>query len=275
MSIQPVTTEIQAIAPELIPPDFFNDPWNHVIQRSLLQTPRANSAYYAGPGPSYAVYEPDLGFGFYDPTGQQTEAWARWVCEARLPMLAGETHTHYALLQQMGAIQPEESDVQIFCRYEAQDFCVQDGVLPAAKDSTLKLKQAAPADLDKLFYFYSRSETMQARSRESLLHTIQHNKLFFLQKLGKTVAAALTHCESDNAALIGGVYTPAIYRGKGYGYLCVHALLAALKDEGKTPVLFYEKNNSAARKLYQKLGFRPYGEWMLIELSYQSSDAND
>lgn len=271
MTIQPVVSGIQEIAPAEIPRDFFSDPWHHVIQRSLIQTPRPNTAYYAGPGPSYAIYEPDLGFGYYDPTGMQLEAWANWVSEARLPMLAGETHSHYALLQQMGAQLAEDSPLQIFCRYEAQDFCVHDGAMPGVKDSTLKLKQATPADLDKLYYFYSRSETMQARSRESLLHTIQHNKLFFLQKLGKTVSAALTHCESDSAALIGGVYTPAIYRGKGYGYLCVHALLAALKDEGKTPVLFYEKNNSAARKLYQKLGFRPNGEWMLIELTYEES----
>lgn len=262
MSIQPVLSE-------QISPDFFTDPWHHVIQHSLLRQPRPETGFFMGPGPSYGIYEPDLGFGFFDPQGQHLDAWSWWVIQSRLPMLAGETTSHYGLLEKMGSLLPPDDPLQVFCRYEAQDFCVQDGQLPAAGASTLRLKQAGPQDLDKLFYFYSRSETMQARSRASLLYTIQHNKLFYLQKMGKIVSAALTHCESPAAALIGGVYTPAMYRGKGYGYLCVHALCDALKAEGKTPVLFYEKNNHAARKLYQKLGFRPYGEWTLIELTYQ------
>lgn len=271
MSSHSALSEIRSLAAEQLSAELFPDPWHHVIQRSLLKHRRELTTYHLGPAGSAGIFEPDLGFGFYDPTGLHTETWARWVNQAQLPMLAGEMHSHYGLLQQMGAVQPEDDPIQIFCRYEAQDFVVLDGALPGVADSSLKLKQATPADLDKLFYLYSRSETMQARSRESLLHTIRHNKLFYLQKLGKIVSAALTHCETDEAGLIGGVYTPAIYRGKGYGYQCVHGLLSALKEEGKTPVLFYEKNNQPARKLYQKLGFRPYGEWILIELTYQSS----
>ncbi|MEZ0370085.1 MAG: GNAT family N-acetyltransferase, partial [Candidatus Sericytochromatia bacterium] len=205
-----------------------------------------------------------------DPGGQEMATWSRWIAEARLPMLAGELNSHYGLLQKMGDVLPADDPVQVYCRYETQDFCVHDGSLPAVPESSLKLKQARSEDVDKLFHFYQRSETMQARSRGSLLYTIEHNRLFYLQKLGKIVSAALTHCESSDAGLIGGVYTPALHRGKGYGYLCVHALLAALKADGKTPCLFYEKNNNAARKLYQKLGFRPYGEWVLIELTYEN-----
>lgn len=259
---------IQAIASEQIPAGFFTDPWHHVIARSLMQQQRPGTRYFAGPA-SYGLYEPDLGFGYYDPTGADREAWARLIARERFQMLAGETDSHYGLLQQLGSIMPEDDPLQIMCRYEAQDFVVLDGQLPPARESTLKLKQARPEDIDKLYHFYQKSETMQARSKPSLLYTIQHNKLFYLQKVGKIVSAALTHCESSDAGLIGGVYTPAIHRGKGYGYLCVHALLAALKAEGKTPVLFYEKNNEPARKLYQKLGFRPYGEWILIELIYE------
>src|SRR5690606_21798744 len=110
-------------------------------------------------------------------------------------ILAGETHQHYRLLQHLGQFLPADAPLQILCRYEHQDFCIQAQDLPALPPSPLRLKQAEAKDLDKLFYFYQRSETMQVRSRESLLYTIEHNRLFYLHKLGKIVSAALTHCE--------------------------------------------------------------------------------
>ncbi|PKL76697.1 MAG: hypothetical protein CVV27_08945 [Candidatus Melainabacteria bacterium HGW-Melainabacteria-1] len=238
---------IRTVPLQDLPPDVFNDAGHHVILRSLLQHPRPQTVSYAGPDGSYAIYDPEMGFCYHNPTGQHLGLWARWIAERQLPMLAGELNSHYALLQTMGDVITEDEPIQIFCRYETQDFCVQDSELPPVPASTLRLKQAEPGDVDRLFHFYQRSETMQARSRESLLYTIQHNRLIYLQKLGKIVSAALTHCESADSALIGGVYTPAMHRGKGYGFLCVHALLAALKAESKTPMLFYEKQNAAAR----------------------------
>lgn len=260
---------IESIAAAAIPADVFSNPWHHVILRSLQRAPRAETACYAGPGPVYGIYDPDMGFGYHNPEQRDLAAWAKTILDARLPMLAGEHHSHYALLQTMGEVIDDNDPVQVFCRYEAQDFVIHEGELPPQPESPLKLKRAEPADVDKLFQFYARSETMQARSRASLLHTITHHRLYYLQKLGKPVSAALTHCESPEAGLIGGVYTPAAFRGKGYGYLCMHALMRSLKADGLRPVLFYEKNNTAARALYRKLGFQAYGEWILIELTYQ------
>lgn len=256
-----------------IPPQTFNDPWHHVIQRCLLERPRNQMTCYTDGQGAYGIYESDMGFGYHNPNNTNVQAWAAWIADAKLPMLAGELKSHYQLLTTMGEILPAEGPVEVLCRYEQQDFCIHDGDLPGLESSPLRLKQAGPEDVDKLFHFYQKSETMQARSRESLLYTIVNNRLLYLQKLGKIVSAALTHCESSDAALIGGVYTPAMHRGKGYGYRCVHALLESLKAAGKTPTLFYEKNNEAARRLYRKLGFRDRGEWILIELTYRDRES--
>lgn len=261
---------ISEIPANEIPQGYFSDPYHHIIAQSLLQQPRSATRCFVLDDARYAVYHPDLGFGYANPKQEALEDWARWMCESRLPLIAGELHSHYALLQTMGQILPEDGPLQVLCRYEFQDFCIF--TAQATAPEGVKLKRAKPEDIHKLFHFYEKSETMQARSRENLLHTITHNRLFYLQKTGKIVAAALTHCESEKAALIGGVYTPASYRGKGYAALCMQALMASLQAEHKTPCLFYEKNNQAARRLYQKLGFIPYGEWVVIELTYEDRE---
>ncbi|MGV3525752.1 MAG: GNAT family N-acetyltransferase [Candidatus Sericytochromatia bacterium] len=263
----PIHTLPQDQKPQLA----LSDPYHQVILQNARDFPREDTRFYSDEQGAWGVFHPDTGFGYDNPHQSALTSWAQWLCDERIPLLAGELHSHYALLQTMGQILPEDGPLQVLCRYELQDFCIHTGPLPELPESPLRLRRAIPADVDRLFHFYQRSETMQARSRESLLHTITHHRLYYLQKMGKLVSAALTHCESQEAALIGGVYTPKAYRGKGFGQLCVRGLMQALKAENKVPCLFYEKNNLAARKLYEKLGFQPHGEWIVIELSYEEA----
>lgn len=258
------------ITPQQIPSSFFNEPFHHVIARSLMQAPRQNSQFFEGPEQRFAAYDPDLGFNYHNPNNQNIEAWAQFLCDQRIPLIAGELHSHYSLLQTMGQILPEDAPIQVMCRYEFQNFLYFKQQAKKPELPSTRLKRAQAKDIERLFQFYERSETMQARSKESLLHTIQNNRLFYLQKTGKIISAALTHCESKKAALIGGVYTPAHYRGKGYGAICMQALMSSLQSDDKVPCLFYEKNNQAAARLYQKLGFQAHGEWVVIELTYHN-----
>ena len=52
------------------------------------------------------------------------------------------------------------------------------------------------------------------------------------------------------------------YQGKGYGYEAAALVLERMKADGKynKAVLCYVDGDEAARKLYEKLGFRPTGE---------------
>ena len=52
------------------------------------------------------------------------------------------------------------------------------------------------------------------------------------------------------------------YQGRGFGYEAAAMILQRMKDDGKfdTVVLCYIDGDDAARKLYEKLGFRPTGE---------------
>jgi len=249
----------------------FTDPYHDVMSLSLQQRPRKASTFYRhSPSGTHASEDPDLGFCLSKAGQKHLQDWAKLIFQKRIPLIAGELQTHFSLLQQIGNIIPPEEKVEVFCRYENQDFVRHHGK-PAALDGRYKVKVATAADLNRLFTFYERSEDMKAKSKASLLHTIENNRLVYLQRTGKLVSAALTHCENTTTALIGGVYTPARYRGKGYAAHCMKYLCNALLEEKKTPCLFYEKNNASARALYKKLGFIPHGEWIIIEMIYQEA----
>ena len=52
------------------------------------------------------------------------------------------------------------------------------------------------------------------------------------------------------------------YQGKGYGYEAASMILQMMRDDGRydRAVLCYIEGDEAARKLYEKLGFRHTGE---------------
>jgi GNAT superfamily N-acetyltransferase len=248
----------------------FPEPYHHVIPLSYLLRQPQEAQLYSDQQGGFAVYHPNTGFCLAIEADAPLEDWALWLYENRIPLIAGELNLHFRLLQTIGQVVPATAPTQVLCRYEGQDFSYQNSPLPALKKQ-IAVRQADVRDVEKLFYFYKLSENMEARSIESLRQTVAQDKLFYIHKMGKIISAALTHCETDKAALIGGVYTPAIHRGKGYGKACVHALMTALKAENKVPCLFYEKHNQPAQGLYKGLGFVPHGEWLIAELIYQAN----
>lgn len=259
---------ITEISSAQVPQQAFPDPYFHIVPLSLLYKNRPETQFFKGPNEIYAAYQPDTGFCYANPGLYQAETWTRWLKDKQIHLLAGEHDTHYNLLENFSSLATEnETDPQVFYRYEAQDFCIHNQALPSEPSHFLKIKQAKPQDLNRLFYFYEQSEYMQI-PRHNLRYVIEHNRLFYMQKMGKIVSAALTHCESATTALIGGVYTPKAYRGNGFGYACMWRLMKSLQEDNKNACLFYEQQNEAARQLYRKMGYQPYGTWALIELSY-------
>lgn len=261
---------IYSITHSEISADAFPDIFHHVIPRSFYVRHNTEVEWLTDGAGNFACYHPHTGFCLTGSAQNQLLAWAQWLYARKITLMAGERHLHFQLLQTLGTLGTAHETSEILCRFEFQDFCFHNTPL-APLTSAFQIKQATQADTEKLFYFYKCSETMEARSKESLKQTIQQDKLFYIHKLGKIISAALTHCETPEAALIGGVYTPGRYRGKGYAKTCVHALMSALKAEQKIPCLFYEQNNQAARALYKSLGFQAYGEWVIAELIYPTS----
>lgn len=259
---------IATYTPTDLPQGTLTDPLNHIILLSHLQRNDEETQFYAADH-SVGVYHPHTGFGCTAQSEEDITAWAQWIYQNQTPLIAGELNTHYRILQAMGDVIPPNG-IEALCRYEIQVFCPFPAkLIPVAHLPVVK--QGTPQDLEKLYHFYQRAEGMEPRSKNSLLQTLERDRLFYATKMGKIVAAALTHCETDQAALIGGVYTQPAHRGKGYSHACVQALVETLQSAGKTPCLFYEQNNQAAANLYRKMGFTPQGKWIIVELSYQNA----
>jgi GNAT superfamily N-acetyltransferase len=65
---------------------------------------------------------------------------------------------------------------------------------------------------------------------------------------------------------VAPVYTPAALRGRGYAGAVTTAISRRGLDAGHEVVLYTDMANPTSNALYQRLGYRPIGEWATLEL---------
>jgi len=139
----------------------------------------------------------------------------------------------------------------------AADFCA----IRAPRNVTIR--RGRLTDLAKLAAFYYNAEHM-TRTAAAVERPLRDTRLWLAEAEGEILATALTNAETSNLAMIGGVYTPAMARGRGLSQAVCSALCADLIHEGKQPILYW--STPAAGAVYRKLGFQPCGEWRSVWL---------
>lgn len=140
---------------------------------------------------------------------------------------------------------------------------------------------ATEGDMERLIDFYSVGFYSLARLpsraawRNRLAEQITFRTLFLVEDGGdggKIVSAALSSAEAGGVdgpsiAMLGGVATLHSHRARGLSTLCVGTLCHHLFERGPRKIekicLFYLKENKSAGRVYDKLGFKPAGEWLL------------
>jgi predicted GNAT family acetyltransferase len=82
---------------------------------------------------------------------------------------------------------------------------------------------------------------------------------------GVPVALAGTHRPAAGTVRVGPVYTPPEHRRRGYGGAATAAVCRAALDSGaENVVLFTDQANPASNSLYQRLGFEPVEERVVL-----------
>jgi RimJ/RimL family protein N-acetyltransferase len=130
---------------------------------------------------------------------------------------------------------------------------------------------ATPEDMERLVDFYLHGFYSLARLpnrtawRNRLTEQLAFRTLYLIEDAAGAVAsAAQSSAEGGGAAMLGGVATLDEYRSRGLSALCVSALCDHLfQSDAQAISLFYLQDNHAAARVYDKLGFRPAGEWLL------------
>lgn len=162
-----------------------------------------------------------------------------------------------SLLPFIGRYRTNKSSIQTL-------MALDDGAYkPSAPRGDIAIRRATLNDISRLVEFYSDAGHM-SRTATGVEQPVRRTRLWFAEKNGTICSAALTNAETEKIAMIGGVYTPAQWRSRGYSQAVCSALCADLLAERKRPVLYWE--TPAAGVIYTRLGFHKLGDWRSIRL---------
>lgn len=99
------------------------------------------------------------------------------------------------------------------------------------------------------------------------LKSVKKQYILVLKVDDKIVSKAGTNAIGFSHVQLGGVFTEKSCRNKGYSSYLLTVLLSKLLKTSHIPVLFVKKENFAAQKLYESLGFKKDGSWLIAYLS--------
>ena len=96
----------------------------------------------------------------------------------------------------------------------------------------------------------------------------------WLDSSGTVVAMAGRQPAAVGVARVGPVYTSPEHRRRGYGSAvtaaCVHDALSS--DAERRVVLFTDRANRTSNAIYQRIGFRPVGDYRIIRFENHSAE---
>ncbi len=129
------------------------------------------------------------------------------------------------------------------------------------------LRVATEADQElvaRWLYDFAREVGMEGTVEtvaESAAQRIDRRELFLWED-GRPVSLAGRGRHTTHGAVIGSVYTPPAFRGRGYASSCVAALSRQMLDAGwRFCALFTDLANPISNSIYQKIGYRPLGDF--------------
>lgn len=80
------------------------------------------------------------------------------------------------------------------------------------------------------------------------------------------VSVAGTWAETEEGWILGGVYTPPAYRGRGFATMATSAVTEQALKKARQSTLFVVSSNRPAIRVYERLGYRKVGERLWVDL---------
>lgn len=137
-------------------------------------------------------------------------------------------------------------------------------------EQTPHSQPASKHHLNDLIEFYSNND-MLIDAENRLPAILSRGRACFVRQENKIISCAMTTTETNDAAMIGAVFTNPAYRHHGYAKECLLNLYRALIADYKKPYLFYPANSVLLRKIYGSLGFNQTNIWLLATKCYRGT----
>lgn len=99
--------------------------------------------------------------------------------------------------------------------------------------------------------------------RRRLRRALRRELIYVAEHRGRPVATAATNQRGVRVDQIGGVFTAPERRRAGFGTVVMQALLRAIFRDKEQACLFVKTGNSAALRLYERLGFAARGGYRI------------
>jgi len=107
------------------------------------------------------------------------------------------------------------------------------------------------------------SDFYPAASRVNIAKIIAGGRILVSEIEGRIVGKINVSSVSFTRFMVGGVYVHPDFRGCGIASLMASVFINALLSEGKGISLFVKKTNTAARRLYLRLGFKIQNDYRI------------
>lgn len=153
---------------------------------------------------------------------------------------------------------------QMFGEVESKGLSLKEGII---------FEDAVHYDLNKAVDFLLEAEKSFGRKprmindlKMKITDREEQETYLFLVDQGKVVAQGAIEFHTDCYAQIGAVYTAQSARNKGYAFMLMNELMRRIYLRNLIPSLAVEKKNTAAIRLYKKLGFQKGDHWVALNL---------
>jgi ribosomal protein S18 acetylase RimI-like enzyme len=172
-----------------------------------------------------------------------------------------------ALMSKLGLCAAEEIDYDIMCiDHPPSDF-------QGVRHAGLVIRKPQASDLNALAALqaaYEQEEVLPLASEfNAAVSRLNIERIFLKEHMliaeinGKIIGKINTNAITYTRYQVGGVFVHPDYRGMGIARRMAGEFIASLTAGGRGISLFVKKSNSAARRVYQRIGFEILGDYRI------------